>query len=125
VIQLKIPSLITETISLSLRGLGGVIQTGNYSGFKTIPYDYQITGWNIYADVAGSVDIAFWKDNYANFPPTSGDNVFSTNPFLSSAQKNQASGLSIAGNAGDIWTANVNSATLVTRVDVDIFIVRI
>ena len=101
-----------------------MIQTGRGNNFLSIPFAGTITGWTILSSVSGSIEVAFWKDTYANYPPTSGDNVFSPNPSLTTALKNQATGLSIAVAAGDIIIANVVSVTTCTNVTISIQITR-
>jgi hypothetical protein len=78
----------------------------------------------VFGDQSGSITIDTWKDSYANFPPTVADTMWGTKPNLSSAAKNQATGLSIALAAGDIIRVTVDSATTVTRVTLSLTIKR-
>jgi hypothetical protein len=95
-------------------GGGAVIGTG-VKGDLEVPFAGTITQWTLLADQSGSITIDTWKDTYANFPPTVADTMWGTKPALSSQEKNQATGLSIAVAAGDIIRYNVDSATTITR----------
>lgn len=123
-IQSQLDSLKSAQITTILDGLGGVIQKGRGNNFLSIPFSGTITGWIILSSVTGSIEVSFWKDTYANYPPTVGDNVFSPNPTLSSATKNEATGLSIAVTAGDIIIPNVVSVATCTNVVIAIQITR-
>jgi len=112
-------------------GNGSVI-TANYSAFVTIPYAGTITGWEIFSidntdgtALSGSVVIDGWKDTYANFPPTVADTIWGgSKPTLSTASKNQATGLSIAVAANDGFTFHVDSATTCKYVILVIYIAK-
>lgn len=116
----------TGAIINTINGNGGTISTGQKGGFITIPYTGYITGWDIYSTdgltggtLSGNIIVDVWKDTYANFPPTSGDTIFSTGkPTLTAQSKNTASGLAIAVTQGDVLGFNVTSATTVTLVNV-------
>jgi hypothetical protein len=73
-----------------------------------------ITGWTLLADQSGSVAIGVWKDTYANYPPTVADALVT--PSITTAAKNQATGLSLSVAAGDTIRFNVNSVTTIQRV---------
>lgn len=111
----------TGSVCFTCDGQGGVITTGS-KGFISIPYGGTITGWTLFADASGSVQIETEKSTYAGFPPTA--SIWGTLPALSSQQKNTATGLSIAVTAGDVWEFIINSATTVTRVNLTIFITK-
>jgi hypothetical protein len=117
--NLRVGSIVTI-----LDGQGGVIQTGRGNNFLSIPFSGTITGWTVLSSVSGSIEVAFWKDTYANYPPTVADSIFSPNPSLTSTNKNQATGLSIAVAAGDIIIPNVVSVTTCTNVTIEIQITR-
>jgi len=105
--------------SFCIDGGGSAITTG-VKHYIPIPYAFTITGWDIVADVSGSIVVDVWKDTYANFPPVVGDTIAgSEKPTLSSAQKNQDLTLSTwttSVAAGDVLGINVDSATTVTKV---------
>ena len=81
------------SISITISGFGGVISIGQVGGFMTIPYNGTITGWIISsvdstgAALSGSCVIGTYKDTYANFPPTSGDEIFVDKPTLTALSK--------------------------------------
>lgn len=115
---------LAGSTGITVDGGGGVITTG-VKGYISIPYSGTITGWTIFSDISGSCVIDTWKDTYANFPPTVADTIWGgSKPTLSSAQKNQATGLSIAVTQGDVFAYNVDSATTVTRVNLTINITK-
>ena len=108
-------------IPFSFDGAGSAIATGvKYSGQFTIPFDCHLIGWTIIADQSGSIVVDFWKDTYANYPPTVADTITASDkPTLSAAQKNQnnnASTWTQAFSKGDIILPNVDSVTTVEQV---------
>lgn len=117
-------NLRTSSFGITIDGGGSAITTG-VKGYVTIPHSMTITGWDILADVSGSIVIDVWKDTYASFPPTVADTIAGTEkPTLSAAQKNQDVSLSTwttAVTAGDIIGFNVDSATTVTRITLVIY----
>lgn len=67
--------------------IGPVLSTG-YKTYVPVPFLCNVTGWEIYADVSGSIVVDITKSTYAGFPPTS--SIAGTEkPTLSAAQKNQ------------------------------------
>jgi len=107
---------------------GGSAITAGVKGYITIPYDCTITGWDILADVSGSIVVDVWKDTYANFPPTVADTIAgSEKPTLSSQVKNQDNSLSTwttSVTSGDIIAFNVDSASTLTRVNLIIKVLK-
>lgn len=115
-------------IAFIIEGSGDVISTG-VKGDLEIPFACTINSWTLLADQSGSIVIDVWKNTYANYPPTVADTITgSEKPTLSSATKNQDTSLttwttSIA--AGDILRFNVDSATTVTRVSLNLKATRV
>jgi hypothetical protein len=109
-------------------GGGSAITTGAKKVYLTVPYTCTITGWTLVADVSGSIVLDLWKDTYANFPPVVGDSITaSAKPTLSSVQKNTSTtltGWTTAVTAGDVIEVNVDSATTVTKVTLDLAVLR-
>jgi hypothetical protein len=107
-------------------GGGVAITTGAKKAYLTVPYTCTITKVRLLADVSGSVVIDIWKDSYANFPPTVADTIVaSAKPTLSSAQKSEDStltGWTTALTVGDVIEINVDSATTITKVYLDLFV---
>lgn len=111
-------------IHFEIDGGGSAITTGAKAWIR-VPYNMTISSWNINADQSGSIVIDVWKDTYANFPPTVADTIAgSEKPTLSSAQSNQDISLSTwttSVTAGDYIRINVDSASTVTKVTLDIY----
>lgn len=113
---------------LVIDGGGSTITTGPKFDI-VIPYNCIVTRWDLYGDQTGSIVIDLWQDSYANYPPTAGDSITtSEKPTLSSAAKNQDTSLN-SGNGwaltrGNVLRVNVDSATTVTRVTLALWITR-
>jgi hypothetical protein len=122
-----IPLFNKGSFGITIDGGGSAITTG-VKGYVTVPYNGTITGWDIFADVTGSIVIDVWKDTYANFPPLVADTIAGTEkPTLSSAIKNQDTNLTswtTAVTAGDIIAFNVDSASTLTRVNLIIYVTK-
>jgi hypothetical protein len=118
---------VSTSFGIVIDGGGLVLSTG-MKGFVSMPYDATITGWDIFADQTGSVQIDVWKTSYAGFPPSVANTIAgSQKPLLSSAQKNTSSGVgtwTTAIAAGDVIAFNVDSASVVTKVTVVIKVSR-
>lgn len=104
---------VTVGAAIIIDGGGSAITTG-IKGDLEIPFAGTITAARNLNDQSGSIEIAVWKDTYANFPPVAGDLVFTYTS--TAATKGQQTGLSYPVSAGDILRFNVNSASTVTRV---------
>lgn len=120
-------TIVNGSFGITIDGGGSAITTG-VKGYITIPYDCTITGWDILADVSGSIVVDVWKDTYANFPPTVADTIAgSEKPTLSSAVKNQDNSLSTwttSVSSGDIIGFNVDSASTLKRVNLTIKVLK-
>ena len=95
-----------------------------------VPYNCRVTAWEIVADQTGSIVVDIWEDTYANFAPTAGDSITtSEKPTLSSALKNTDTSL----NSGNGWTLtqgrwlrfNADSVSTVTRVTIKLSVTRL
>ncbi len=125
--------IIGESIELTLPALdggGSVLTTGIKYDFKA-PYNLTVTEWTLLGDQSGSIGIEFWKDSYANFPPTVADLVSGTtgtnNPRIVTATKGQSSTLTnwtTAWVQGDIIRVNVASITTLTRCGIYLKVLR-
>jgi hypothetical protein len=115
------PSGITiGSFGLTIDGGSSVITTGS-KGYVSMPYGGSITGWDILGNDSGSISIDLKKSTYTGFPTTT--SVTSTNYIsLSSQQKNTSSTLSgwlsVTFSSTEIYEFYVNSASIVTRVNV-------
>ena len=114
----------TVTIPFIIDGGGAVITTG-IKGDVEIPFAATITAWRLAADQPGNIVVDTWVDDFAAFPPTITDTIWGgTEPELSGVDHDEATGLSIAVNAGDWARFNVVSVATVTRVTLSITMVR-
>lgn len=118
--------LSKRMIRVVLDGGGSAITTGAKKVYVSVPFNCTITKARLLADVSGSIVIDVWKDTYANFAPTVADTIVaSAKPTLSSAQKSEDStltGWTTTLAEGDIIEVNVDSATTVTKVMLDLFV---
>src|SRR5882672_6877439 len=116
----------TRQIGLTVDGGGSVITTGQ-KGYKSFPVAGTITGVRLLADQSGSTVIDVWKDTFANYPPTVADTITaSAKPTLSTQDHSEdviLSGWTTAVAAGDVFGFNVNSASTITRVTLELTIV--
>jgi len=116
-----------SSVGITIDGGGSEIEIGE-KGYISVPFSGVITDWTIVADQSGSIVVDVWKDTYANFPPTNGDSIAGTEkPTLSSQVKNQDLTLSTwttAVSQGDVIAFEVESASVVTRVNLIIRIRR-
>jgi len=115
-------------INLILNEGGNPLSTG-IKGVFVVPYNGEITQYTMLADQTGSIVIDLWKDTYANYPPTDADSIAGagTPPTISSAIKSQDSTLTSwtkTFSAGDIFMVNIDSATTVTWVTLELRIRR-
>jgi hypothetical protein len=125
---LSIPSplaLKVFQVGFTTDGSGTAITTG-VKGYRSSPVSGTIIGVRLLADVAGSVVVDIWKDTYANYPPTVTDTITaSAKPTLSAASKYEDTTLTgwiKAVTAGDVFGFNIDSATTVTRLTLELTI---
>ena len=112
-------------------GTGSAVITAGLKTYVSCPYTGTITGARLLAVDAsvtsGSIVIDVWKDTYANYPPVVGDSITaSAKPTLSSATKSDdttLTGWTTAVTAGDVFGFNVDSASLVTQVALQLTLV--
>lgn len=110
----------TEQVGITVDGGGSLLTIGD-KGFKSFPVAGTITAWRLMADAAGDIDFDVTLDDYATgFPPTTSI----LTPDLSGVQKNEATGLSIAVVAGDVFGFEITGTPVtITRVTLEITIV--
>lgn len=124
-VAISVGSAATRTIGLTVDGGGSVITTG-VKGYVQVPVTATITGWTLLSTdgtgpaTAGNIVFDIWKDTYTNYPPTVADTITaSAKPTLSGVNKNTDStltGWTTGITAGDVLGFNVDSASTVTRV---------
>lgn len=125
-VQTQINNLKTGTIGVTIDGSGGTITTGQ-RGYVQIPYACTINSWRIIANASGSIVIDIWKTAAPTIPTVANTITGSALPTLSTQQTNASSTLtgwttSIAAN--DIIGFNVNSATTVSWVILQLIVTR-
>lgn len=96
--------------------------------YLRIPYDCSIVRASLLADQAGDIVVDIWKDTYANYPPTDADSITaSAPPTLASADKSEdatLTGWTLALAEGDVLALNVDSVSTVTRVTLELRVIR-
>jgi len=102
-------------ISLLIGDGSSVIATG-VKGSVEIPFACTIIAARVLSvdNTSGSISIQLWKDNYANFPPTSADLIDTFS--ITSGVKSEETGLSLSVAAGSIVLFNVNSVTSMKQI---------
>ena len=99
-------------------GKSSVPATG-YKGYVSIPYSGAITGWKMFADVAGSAEVDVWKCAFADYPPEVTDSICGSN-YLTltseiSAESTTWSGSVLTVDAGDVIGFNLNSISTIKK----------
>lgn len=109
-------------------GNGVVVIPTGVKGFVRVPFACEIVRASLMADVSGSIVIDVWKDSWANFPPAVADTITaSAKPTLSSAQKAEdttLTGWTKTLAEGDVLGINVDSATTVKQVTLELRVKR-
>lgn len=122
-------SIKTGSCGVTFDGQGGVISNGR-TAYVQVPYNGTLTGWTLVAAQSGSCTITVFKDTYANYPPvTPADNIYSVQPALASAIRNQNLTPTYVGSqatvtAGDWIGFTISGVTTVTWVNLTISITK-
>jgi hypothetical protein len=110
-------------IGITIDGNGSVITTG-LKGFIKVPFPCTIAAWTIMADQSGSAVIDVWKAAYASFPPTVANTIVNGHYPTLSGQSSNATDLSnwttTTVAATEVIAFNVNSASTVTRITIEL-----
>jgi hypothetical protein len=114
-------------INVSIIPVGSTVLSPAFIGDVVIPYDCKITGWYIFGTDSsgtpqvGSASINAWLDTYSNYPPTSGDSIFSgNNPVLVGQSRNALSGLDISLLEGYVLRIQLSSVSNLSRIFVSL-----
>jgi len=124
----SVPSISgTFTIGATIDGSGGTITVGQ-KGYVQVPYACTINSWRLIANASGSIVIDVWKAAAPTIPTVANTITGSALPTLSSQQTAASSTLtgwttSVAAN--DIIGFNVNSATTVSWVILQLLVTKI
>lgn len=117
----------TDVLRFVIEGNGSVI-SGGIKGDLIVPFSCQITAGTLLADQSGSIVVDVWRNSYANYPPTVSNSITGSAPLtITSAVKSRDSNLtgwSVNVAAGDVLRFNVNSASSVTRVTVELDVTK-
>jgi hypothetical protein len=101
---------VPDTIAVVLNGGGSALLDGAIVCTE-VSFDATITEARLLADQSGSVKVDWWKDTYANYPPTSADTITaSATPEISSDTQDTDSTLS--GWTTSITAEDVLCATI-------------
>ena len=117
----RYPFPFTGKLEIGFDGSGSPPTPGIRTDY-VVPYNMEITGWDVIADATGSVQIDLWKTDLAGYPPVVGDSITgSDKPRLSSEIK--ASSTALTGwtttlSEGDCLRINLDSVTTITRATV-------
>lgn len=108
---------------------GGVVITTGVKGFFSVPYDCTIIANRVLADIAGAIVFDIWKDIFANYPPTVADTITAgAKPTLAGpadhSEDTTLTGWTKSCKAGDVIGYNVDSATTVTRVTLQLIVLK-
>jgi hypothetical protein len=117
----------SATIGTTIDGSGGTITLGQ-KGYVQVPYACTITGWRLIANTAGSIVVDIWKTAAPTIPTAANVITASAKPTLSGQQTAASStltGWTTSVAADDIIGFNVNSATTVSWVILQIFVTKI
>lgn len=105
---------------------GGVAITTGIKGYISIPVAGTIVRSRMLANISGSAVMDVWKDTYANYPPTVADTITAAaKPTIVTALKSEdttLTGWTTAVAAGDVLGFNVDSATTITRLTLELWI---
>lgn len=123
--SLGLTLLATQGVSKE-SSLGAVFYSPatNDQQWVRVPFACRITGGSVMADVSGSCVVDVWVDTWANYPPTDADSITASAPLtISSATKSEdttLTGWTRDLSKGDVLVFNVDSATTVAQVTVQL-----
>lgn len=86
---------------------GGVALTTGVKAMVEVPFPMKITSGKLFSldGTSGSIHICLLKDTYANFPPTSGDNIHT---FLINSAIKSSESVNLTLAQGDIILFNID-----------------
>jgi len=111
------------TVGITIDGAGSAISTG-IKGYRSIPISGTITKVRLLADQNGGAVVDIWKDVFANYPPTVADTITAAaKPTLVAADSYEdttLTGWTTTVTAGDVLGFNVDSASTITRLTLEL-----
>jgi len=109
---------ISRSFGITINGGGSAITTGIKSDI-IIPYNMNISGYTMVADVSGSIVVDLWKSDYNIYPPTSASSITDNQkPSITNDIKSINTNLTnwtSSINAGDVIRFNVSSSSTITK----------
>lgn len=114
---------------ITIDGAGSVITTG-IKGYLYVPYDCIVDCWGVIADQSGSIVVDVWRGSTPLTIPTSASDSIagSEKPTLSSQQSQVDTNLTTWTTNlvfGDVIAFNVDSASTLTRVTIQIKVIKL
>lgn len=107
---------------------GGSAIPANTIVYVRVPFACTINEFTILADASGSITVKVWKDTYANYPPTTIDDISNGGLAVTSATKATDTTLTswtTAITAGDVLAfTNTTLATTITRATCQLKVTR-
>lgn len=117
----------TGCITYVIDGGGSAITTGIKGDFR-VPANCTITGVTAMADQTGSIVVDIWKDTLANFPPTDADSITASAQVTISSDTDSEdttlTGWTTSLSQGDILRFNVDSASTITRLTIELRVTK-
>ena len=118
-------SAAKAALAFTIDGGGQVITTG-VKGNLRVPFPCIIDRVTLTADQVGSIQVDVWKSTYAGFPSVDADSITGGHePSITGGSKSEdtvLTGWSTSLSEGDILTFNVDSATTITRLTVNLLV---
>ena len=111
--------ITTGSFGLTIDAGTSVITNGS-KGYVSMPYGGTITGWDMFANISGSIQVDLKKASFSTFPTTtsvtSGNYIGMTTSLKST--NSTLTGWSATFSQGDIYEFNVISVSTVNRVNI-------
>ncbi len=109
---------------------GGLPISIGQKGHIPVPFDCTIQYGEIEADQVGDIVVDIWRSTYAGFPPVIGGSITAGNPLTMLPGNQKAKDATLTGwtkvlSKGDVLAFNVNSATTVTRVTINLAVRKV
>lgn len=125
--NLRLIDAATASVNFIIDGGGSAITTG-VKGDIRFPYGCTILSAAAFADVSGSISVDVWKDTLVNFPPTNVDSIVASAPIEISAATyyvdTALTGWTTDIAPGDVLRFNVDSASTITRLTIELLLLK-
>lgn len=114
---------ITGAMNFMIGDGTNVITPGQWGQIRW-PYDGTLVRASLMSQISGSIVVDIYGDSWANYPPNSADSITaSAKPTLSNQRNSEdttLSGWTTDFSEGDVYVFNVDSASTVTRVTLEL-----